>query len=642
MNFERKNYKEKVLKINTETLTIKQNNINIIIDELEIILKKYKLYLDSVNINDFIYQKNINKLLSILDILFYNVNLLKNNNNEGNLIIDDFMLNIELLLKETKENTILLFNNKKEINDLIKTLKQKEISLLTTYKSNINKINETKKKEQKIKENELTRINNKNAEYINNLKLSKSELETKYIDISNKYFEKELEYNTIKKELDKYSKIKQDYRNTISNQLIIYNNRKLKNKTEIKKLELNLQSLIEKQQYLDKYLLEYPLYKLNINLEYYKLLYHIYFILEKIKCSVKSFNFTDNIENDYNYILLLALIINYDRYDFLNSILNYNIEFIKNLNINYLLDNLDIDINIQDTINDIINEIINEKANSNINDNNINDILKKFKVININFINNNLDTFNKIKQYVLNILDTLNNKFFKNNKDFDDNNTLSNLNGQNILNNNDNDINTNTNEYEFIYLVYLIKNCSALASYDTDSKYKLLHDTFLKNKTQLNSINTKIININSRIKELSNNYITKTENKTYFITDKLKIKTLKKNLKTITIELETINLKKTELEKKINNIDVVIQENNYTTNSLYDINRCNTRYKKMLQRLENSQNEYLDNYNNNIQEISNELILLTSKLETISKLKDLGYYYNTIFKIHIKLDNISN
>jgi hypothetical protein len=613
MNFERTQHRQK---LNIQVIEKKKHyctKLENIYSKLLTIINNFK----SLDINDIAHYNNILTHTDNLYKLLYNnihqTNTLDNNITYNNNIKynDNIILEIESVINIIENIKDTTLTKKKELLNKIHMLKEDKKICLSQYKDSISTLENKLSLEQNIKTKELTRINNKHLQYITNYKNELSHTETEYIILSDEKYKKETEKLAIEQELNKYNNVKKLFRNTIINQINTHNTKKetLRNSIiDSKKLyDANIIAINNLQEYLK----EYPLYKLNINLEYYKQLYTIYLIM------INIIKFIKPLYNDINSVSTI---------EYINIINNLGkilcnkgyINIFNNLNAEYDYTKLS-------AIQNIEYDLYYKSINSNtITQTNITDcityIIDTFSNIDINIFNT-VSNLNDIVQYK-SLLNDYNKKLT-----FTDN-TIE------CITFTDNIKNINK------LLIILEEKCNTLFEYDYNKTLESLTKERLKKIKQLNNLMSKTNQLSSRI---NNNNISIKElqfPKTFFVSDKQKIKVLKHQLKTIIDSINTYTNKMKILTDKMTNLHLLIESNIYNETLNNDFIRCNLRYNKIYDRTYIQKISLEEEYNNKLQTITENIYITQVELNNCILNDNILTFYNNIYGIKQELQYI--
>lgn len=567
MNFERNHHRQKqnIQIVEKKKLCCEQQAT--IYSNLLTIINDFK----SLDINNI---EHYNTILTQSNNLYQLLNNNTNIQNNTNIILElESIINIIENIKDVS------LKKKKALLNTINTLKEERKLCLSKYKDSISSLDNKLSLEKTIKEKELKRISNKHLQHINKYKSELSDIEAEYIILSDEKYKKETEKLELEQELEKYNNVKKLFRNTIINQINLHNTKKdtLRNSIiDSKKIYNNNINDIKK---LQTYLKEYPLYKLNINLEYYKQLYVVYLIINDIITLIKplynDIKATDNIEYVNMINNLGKLLCNKDYKNIFN-----------NLNTEY-------DYNKISNIKDNVNYIINIFSNIDIN------------------IFNTVSNLSDVTKYKC-LLDS--------NKDYT--------------------IFTENIEYINELLILLEEKCNMLFKFDYNKKVEDLMAERLKKQKTLNSLLSNNRILSSRI---NNNNISIKElqfSKTFFVSDKEKIKALKQQLNTIISDITIYNNKTKQLTDKITNIQLLIESNIYNETLNNDFIRCNLRYKKIYDRTTIQKILLEEEYNNKLQTITENINNTQANLNNCIINEHILTYYNNLYNIKLELQNI--
>jgi hypothetical protein len=103
--------------------------------------------------------------------------------------------------------------------------------------------------------------------------------------------------------------------------------------------------------------------------------------------------------------------------------------------------------------------------------------------------------------------------------------------------------------------------------------------------------------------------------------------------KSLTTELNSVNDKLLNLNTKIETLSRLIYENDYTSELSYDLLKSNTRLYKMSERIKSSVIELEENYKNNTENLKLEINQCHQELSNLQKL-EVGYNTNFISRLN--------
>jgi hypothetical protein len=461
------------------------------------------------------------------------------------IILQNNKLNYKNEIKEIQNKIVIIKNNIKLENDEYKLLDE-------DIKKKINK-------EEYIYNNEKKRIDVKKQEFIKNTNDNLLILEKEYILMSNILYDLELRKENLINESIKFKDLKKIYRNDVVNQLNKIKKQKKDSKNYKENSKKQIQELNNEIIILETYLLEYPLYKLNINIEYYNNIYKLALLLDNLinKLNIEEtllINVLNNLYKNKEYQSIFNIIFNLESDKFNLESDKFNLESDK---FNLESDKFNLESDKFNLESDKFNE---DKITKD----------KSFFVQKLNnFIISNLDKINNMIEMVEPLYIILDNNL-ESYKDYIIENILE--------------------PYKGLYIENKMNN---LLYEKRRNEVKL--NKFKKTKNILETNIEKHISTKINIK---NNFLKNNRHKIVEINKELKV--INKDIKNIVDKLE-------DLKEKINNHKNIIENLKYPEQIINDNIKCNARYNKMKERLSKNMEQLTEEYNNKINNLNNQL-----------------------------------